>query len=68
MGEWNVQVVLLLVLLAMAILCLWLRKRAVRWLFTLLAVVFWVAFLVLFGFIIGYTAGVKGIHIVKALF
>jgi cytosine/uracil/thiamine/allantoin permease len=63
LGELVVLVLLLILLLGIAILCTWLRKRAVRWLFTLLAVVFWIAFLALLGFVIGYQAGEHGLHI-----
>jgi cytosine/uracil/thiamine/allantoin permease len=63
LGELVVLVLLLILLLGIAILCTWLRKRAVRWLFTLLAVVFWIAFLALLGFVIGYQAGEHGVHI-----
>jgi hypothetical protein len=56
-------VFLLVLLLGIAILCTWLRKRAVRWLFTLLAVVFWISFLALLGFVLGYQAGEHGLHI-----
>jgi cytosine/uracil/thiamine/allantoin permease len=59
---------LLIIILVLALLCTWLRKKAVRWLFTLLAIVFWIAFLALLGFVVGYSAGEKGFHITKLLF
>lgn len=59
---------LLVVLLVMAILCTWLRRKAVRWLFTILAVLSWVAFLALLGFVVGYQAGSHGVHILRYLF
>lgn len=61
-------VFLLVLLLVIALLCTYLRKKAVRWLFTLLAVVFWVSFLALLGFVIGYRAGLNGVHITHLLF
>ena len=59
---------LLILLLVIAFLCTWLRRKAVRWLFTLLAIVFWVAFFALLGFVIGYTAGERGFHVLHVLF
>ncbi|MCL6599092.1 hypothetical protein [Alicyclobacillus macrosporangiidus] len=61
------QFLMLVVLLAIAVLCSWLRRKAVRWLFTLLAVVFWIAFFALLGFVIGYSAGEHGVRILHAL-
>lgn len=59
---------LLVIIIVLAILCTWLRKKAVRWLFTLLAITFWVAFLALLGFVIGYSAGEHGVHVLHVLF
>lgn len=61
-------VVFLVILLIIAILCSWLRRKAVRWLFTILAVIFWVAFCALLGFVIGYGAGFHGVHVLNYLF
>lgn len=51
---------LLVLLLILAVVCTYLRKKAVRWLFTLLSVVFWIAFLALAGFVLGYDFGMRG--------
>lgn len=56
-------VFLLILLLAIAIVCTWLRKKAVKWLFTLLAVLFWIAFLALLGCVIGYSVGEHGFKV-----
>lgn len=61
-------VLLLVILLIIAVLCSWIRRKAVRWLFTILAVLFWIAFLSLLGFVIGYQAGLHGVHIMHYLF
>ncbi len=55
-------ILLLVVIGGLAILCAYLRKYGVRWLFSVLMVVFWIGFFVLLGFAIGYQAGVLGIH------
>ncbi len=62
------QMLMLLVLLVLAVACTILRRRAVRWLFTTLAVIFWIAFLVLLGFVVGYHVGDSGIHVTHILF
>lgn len=59
---------LLILLLVIAIVSTYLRTKAVRWLFTLLAVLFWLAFLSLLGFVVGYHAGIRGVHITHILF
>ncbi|OFW75079.1 MAG: hypothetical protein A2201_13150 [Alicyclobacillus sp. RIFOXYA1_FULL_53_8] len=59
---------LLVVLLVIAVVSTYLRKKAVRWLFTLLAILFWLAFLSLFGFVVGFQAGTRGIHLTHLLF
>jgi cytosine/uracil/thiamine/allantoin permease len=61
-------VLLLVIILIIAIACTWLRTKAVRWLFTILAVVFWIAFLGLLGFVIGYQAGTHGVHVLHLIF
>lgn len=61
------RIILLILLLVLAILCSYLRRKAVRWLFTTLAVIFWIAFLALLGFVIGYQAG-NSVHLTKLLF
>ncbi|MCL6593637.1 MAG: hypothetical protein K6T31_06640 [Alicyclobacillus sp.] len=56
----------MVLLLLLAVLCTWLRRRAaVRWLFTCLAAVFWLAFCGLLGFVLGYHAGASGLTILK---
>jgi len=62
-----VLIVLLIVIGLLAVLCGYLRRKAVRWLFTLLMVLLWVAFFLLFGYIIGYQAGIHGFSLLKAL-
>ncbi|WDL98044.1 hypothetical protein [Alicyclobacillus sp. ALC3] len=62
------QMLMLLVLLVVAVACTILRRRAVRWLFTTLAVGFWIAFLILLGFSLGYHVGISGIHVTHILF
>lgn len=59
---------MLAVLLVLAVLCTFLRTRAVRWLFTTLAVLFWIAFLALLGFAVGYRVGDSGMHLSHLLF
>ncbi|MCF8566049.1 hypothetical protein LLE49_15085 [Alicyclobacillus tolerans] len=59
---------LLILLFVIAVLCTYLRRRVLRWLFTLLAVLFWLAFLLLFGFAVGYQAGTHNVHITHILF
>ncbi len=58
-------VLLLILLLVIAIVCTWLRRKYVKWLFTLLAVLFWIAFLALLGFVIGYSVGQHGFQVLK---
>lgn len=60
--------VLLAVILVLAIICTVVRKRAVRWLFTILAVLFWIGFLALLGFVIGYRVGDSGFHVLHLIF
>ncbi|MFD1673432.1 hypothetical protein [Alicyclobacillus fodiniaquatilis] len=44
------------------------RRRSLgRFLLTFLTVVFWLAFIVLLGFVLGYTAGERGVSILKLL-
>lgn len=62
------QILLLLVLLVLAVACSILRLRVVRWLFTTLALIFWIAFLALLGVALGYHAGSSGIHLSHILF
>lgn len=54
--------VLLVGLCVLAIVCMWLRRRAasVRWLFSILSIALWVAFFVLLGFETGYLIGLHG--------
>lgn len=59
---------MLVVLLALALLCTWLRRRAARRLFTLLTVATWVAFLALLGFVAGYQVGERGVEVTRILF
>ena len=59
---------LLILLLVIALLTTWLRNKAVRWLFTFLAGLFWIAFLGLLGFVIGYHTGESGLHLTHVLF
>ncbi|MCL6548137.1 MAG: hypothetical protein K6T30_04415 [Alicyclobacillus sp.] len=59
---------MLILLLVAALLSTYLRKRAVRWLFTLLSVVTWVAFLAILGFVGGYQMGEHGVHVARILF
>ncbi|QQE80305.1 hypothetical protein [Alicyclobacillus sp. SO9] len=59
---------LLVLLLLIAVLCTYLRRKAVRWLFTILAILFWIAFLALLGFVIGYHLGQDHLHLSKLLF
>jgi len=59
---------LLVLLLVFAIGCMYLRRKAVRWLFTTLSVLFWIAFLLALGFVIGYDVGQSGLHLAKILF
>lgn len=62
------MLVILLVLLAvLAIVCHALRKRAVRWLFSLLMYLFWISFIVLLGFTVGYQAGQHHFHLLHVL-
>lgn len=56
-------VILLVLLLAIAVLCTWLRRHAVRWLFTILAILFWIGFLAFLGFVLGFQAGTHGVHL-----
>ena len=56
-------ILLAVILGCLAILCAYLRKRAVRWLFTFLMIVFWIAFFVLLGIVVGYQAGLSGVKI-----
>jgi hypothetical protein len=58
-----VLILFLVIIGALAILCAYLRKRAVRWLFSFLMVIFWVSFFVLLGVVIGYQAGLHGVQI-----
>jgi hypothetical protein len=58
-----VLILFLVVIGAFAVLCAYLRKHAVRWLFTLLMVIFWIAFFVLLGVAVGYQAGTHGVQI-----
>ncbi|MCL6446178.1 MAG: hypothetical protein K6T83_22490 [Alicyclobacillus sp.] len=68
---WSVPVLglsfLLVVMVLLACLCTWLRARAVRWLFTCLSVVFWIACLSLLGFVLGYRVGEHGVHLTRWL-
>lgn len=61
-------VALLVMILIIAILCTWLRTKAVRWLFTILAILFWIAFLGLLGFVMGFQAGTHGVHVLHYIF
>ncbi len=54
---------LLVVIGGLAVLCSYLRKHAVRWLFTVLMVAFWIGFVVLLGFVAGYQSGMHGVHV-----
>lgn len=62
------RIVLLILLLVIALVCTYLRRKAVRWLFTTLAVIFWIAFLALLGFVTGYQMGNSNVHLAKILF
>lgn len=59
---------MLAIVLILAIVCTVLRRRALRWFFTFLSVIFWVAFLALLGFAIGYHMGVSGVSLTHILF
>lgn len=59
---------LLALLLVLAGVCTYVRWRTGRRLFTFLAVVTWVAFLALLGFVAGYQAGERGVHVARILF
>ena len=62
------QILLLSVLLVLAVACSILRRWAVRWLFTTLAVILWIVFLALLGFLLGYHVGNSDIHLSHILF
>jgi len=59
---------LLVLLLVIAVACTYLRRKAVKWLFTILAVLFWIGFLALLGFVLGYHVGESGFHLSSILF
>jgi len=60
-------VILLILLAVLAVVCHALRKRAVRWLFSILMYLFWIAFVVLLGFTVGYQAGQHNVHLLHIL-
>lgn len=62
------NVILLGLLLTLALLCTYLRRKAVRWLFTLLMVIFWILFLGALGYRVGYLAGLHGFHAAHVFF
>ncbi|WP_067931932.1 hypothetical protein [Alicyclobacillus kakegawensis] len=59
--------VTLVVMFLLAVVCWLVRKKTLRGLFATLAVLFFLAFMGLLGYDIGYQAGVRGVHILGFL-
>ncbi|MCL6631514.1 MAG: hypothetical protein K6T63_02685 [Alicyclobacillus herbarius] len=62
-----VLTVVVAVLFILAAVCWFLRRKVMRGLFATLAILFFLAFFALLGYIIGYQAGMHGVHVLDVL-